>query len=79
MATASASVEQVLEQVGANERGGIERLLEWLRIPSISTDPAYAGDVRKAAQWCADQLRQAGIDARLEETGTPESPGHPIV
>lgn len=53
----------------------LNELLEILRIPSISADPAYAGDVRRAAEWVAQNLQAAGADhVRLEETA-----GHPIV
>jgi acetylornithine deacetylase/succinyl-diaminopimelate desuccinylase-like protein len=53
----------------------VEELKAWLRIPSISTDPAYAGDVRKAADWLAQQLRVAGVErVEIMETG-----GHPVV
>jgi acetylornithine deacetylase/succinyl-diaminopimelate desuccinylase-like protein len=47
----------------------------WLRIPSISADPAHAGDVRWSAQWLADRLRQAGFP----EVEIWETPGHPAV
>ncbi len=36
-------------------------LVEWLTIPSISADPAHAGDVAASAEFCADLLRSAGI------------------
>ena len=53
----------------------VEQLKDWLRIPSISTDPAHNDDVRAAAQWLADELRRIGMQkAELMETG-----GHPIV
>ncbi len=53
----------------------VEELKAWLRIPSISTDPAYAGDVRRAAEWLAQQLRDAGVErVEIMETG-----GHPVV
>ncbi|RMH63255.1 MAG: dipeptidase [Bacteroidetes bacterium] len=46
-----------------------------LRIPSISTDPAYAGEVRRCAEWLVEHLRQIGMaQATLFETD-----GHPIV
>ena len=35
-----------------------EQLCDLLRIPSVSTDPAQAEDVRRAAQWVADQFRR---------------------
>jgi len=53
----------------------IEQLKAFLRIPSISTDPAYAGDVRRAAEFVRDLLREAGLgNARLIEGN-----GHPLV
>jgi len=61
------------------ERDAIGRLIEWLEIPSISTDPACRAHCRKAAQWAADRLAEAGIRAELRETGTADAPGHPIV
>lgn len=73
------SASPVVSALAQREKASIDRLLEWLRIPSISTDPKFAGDTRKAAEWCAEQLRLAGLNAELRETGTPGTPGHPIV
>ncbi len=36
-------------------------LTEWLRIPSIGTDPAHAADVRRSAQWLVERLQAAGF------------------
>ena len=47
----------------------VERLKDLLRIPSVGTDPAYAADTRRCAQWCADELAGLGFQARLVETG----------
>ncbi|MGP1345589.1 MAG: M20/M25/M40 family metallo-hydrolase [Phycisphaerales bacterium] len=73
------SLNAVLENLKANDRAAIERLIEWLRIPSVGTDPAHRADTRRAGEWCAERLRGAGLDATLHETGTREKPGHPIV
>lgn len=73
------STDAVMSSLAAREKAGIARLIDWLKIPSISTDPKYAPEVRRAAEWCADQLRQCGVNAELRETGTKEKPGHPIV
>jgi acetylornithine deacetylase/succinyl-diaminopimelate desuccinylase-like protein len=37
-----------------------DELAEWLRIPSVSADPAHADDVRAAAEWLCDWLRRSG-------------------
>ena len=73
------SIDAIIKQVESNEKAAIERLVDWLKIPSVSTDPACAGDCRKAAEWAALRLREAGLTVALHETGTKEKPGHPIV
>jgi acetylornithine deacetylase/succinyl-diaminopimelate desuccinylase-like protein len=53
----------------------LEELKELLRIPSISADPKYAADVRRAGEFVAEQLKKSGADkVQLFETA-----GHPIV
>jgi len=49
-------------------------LSDWLRIPSISTQPEHAADCRKAAAWIAARLERLG--ARVQ---TIETDGHPIL
>jgi len=39
----------------------LDRLCEWLRIPSISADPECAADVTRSAHWLADELRATGF------------------
>ena len=58
----------------------VDQLTDWLRIPSVSTDAAHDTDTRRAAEWLAADLRRAGMTTvELMETGTPASPGHPVV
>lgn len=53
----------------------LQELLEYLRIPSISTDAAHRDDVARCAHWLADHLRKIGIaNVVIEPTN-----GHPIV
>lgn len=40
---------------------GRDELFALLRIPSISTDPAHAADVRRCAEWVAHRLTNAGV------------------
>lgn len=74
------SIDRVLGWLEQNENAGVERLCDWLRIPSISTDPKFAPDVRRAAEWCAAHLRESGIDARVKDAKDADGKaGHPIV
>jgi acetylornithine deacetylase/succinyl-diaminopimelate desuccinylase-like protein len=52
------------------EQAWLEELYELLRIPSVSADPAHAGDVRRAGEWVCDFVRGAGGEAELVETAT---------
>jgi len=63
------------EYLHENRARFLNQFVDLLRIPSISTDPESKGEVRRAAEWTADRLRQAGIAAvQIMETG-----GHPVV
>ncbi|MBL8963836.1 MAG: M20/M25/M40 family metallo-hydrolase [Phycisphaeraceae bacterium] len=80
------SVESVLRWIEDNQEASIGRLVEWLGIPSISTDPAYRDACVKAAAWSATALEECGFAARVIPTGDPRHPGdlsqgggHPIV
>lgn len=53
----------------------LDELNEFLRIPSISTDPAHEQDVKKAAGWLSDQFNALSASAiTIHQTA-----GHPIV
>ena len=52
----------------------LERLFQLVRIPSISTDPAHAGDCQKAADAIVADLKSLGFDAKAHKT-----PGRPMV
>lgn len=49
-------------------------LRETLRIPSISADPARAGDVRHMAEWLANHFTEMGLD----KVAVMETAGHPV-
>jgi acetylornithine deacetylase/succinyl-diaminopimelate desuccinylase-like protein len=53
----------------------VEQLSAWVRIPSISADPAFSHEVRRAAAWLADDMRHIG----LENVAIMETGGHPVV
>jgi len=63
------------EYIDKNQERFLNELLDWLRIPSISADPAFADDVHKAATFVADKLRSVGA----ENVSIEETAGYPIV
>jgi acetylornithine deacetylase/succinyl-diaminopimelate desuccinylase-like protein len=67
-------IDDVLAKVDADRTAALERLFALLRLETISTDPAYKGEVRKGAEWLVADLTTMGFEASLRET-----PGHPIV
>lgn len=68
------SVEKVLAHIDEDIDNALSRLLELLKIQSISTDPAFDTEVDKAADWLKADLESLGFDASKRET-----PGHPMV
>lgn len=61
--------------IKANKDRFLNELIELLKIPSISADSAYAGDVKRAADMVALRLKEAGIPI----VEVVETPGHPVV
>lgn len=74
MTTRTIDTDKVLAEVDASLDQSLERLFALLRIPSISTDPAYKGDCARAADWLVQELTELGFEARSHATN-----GHPIV
>ena len=64
--------------IAAGAAGFSTALRDWLAIPSVSADPARAGDVRRSAEWLARHLREAGFPvAEVWETeGLPAVYAH---
>jgi acetylornithine deacetylase/succinyl-diaminopimelate desuccinylase-like protein len=67
--------DSAIEYARAGRERQLAGLCDWLRIPSVSTLPEHAADVRRAAEYAAGFLRGMGM-ARVE---LRETPGHPIV
>ncbi len=68
------ALSPVLDRLDSNLDQSLERLFTLLRIKSISTDPDFAADCRKAAEWLVADLKTIGFDASVRDT-----PGHPMV
>jgi acetylornithine deacetylase/succinyl-diaminopimelate desuccinylase-like protein len=67
-------LEQVLQTIESRKHQAIAALSEFLSIPSISAQPGHAPDMVRCATWLADQLKFAGLDVSVMQTG-----GHPAV
>ncbi|KKX31630.1 dipeptidase [Rhizobium sp. LC145] len=67
-------ISPVLTRADENLDSSLERLFELVRIKSISTDPAYKPDCRKAAEWLVATLSNIGFTASVRDTA-----GHPMV
>jgi acetylornithine deacetylase/succinyl-diaminopimelate desuccinylase-like protein len=68
------TLDPVLSRIDADLPQALDRLIELLRIPSISTDPAYDDKCQSAADWLVDDLQSIGVAAEKRQT-----PGHPMV
>jgi acetylornithine deacetylase/succinyl-diaminopimelate desuccinylase-like protein len=68
------TLSAVLARIDDNMPAALDRLMALLRIPSISTDPAYKADCARAADWLVAELQGLGFAASVRET-----PGHPMV
>jgi acetylornithine deacetylase/succinyl-diaminopimelate desuccinylase-like protein len=68
-------MQETQAYIQKNKDKFLNELLELLRIPSISADPAYAGDVQKTAQAVSVHLKDAGA----ENVQIFETAGYPIV
>lgn len=69
--TSHAHVDAYAERI----RPEYERALaEAVEIPTVSTDPSYAADIRRGAEWSLAFLKSHGVEAELFET-----PGYPVV
>jgi acetylornithine deacetylase/succinyl-diaminopimelate desuccinylase-like protein len=68
-------MEDVIAYVDGNRQRFVDELIEWVRVPSVSSDPSRAGDVVRSAEFLAAHLR--GLGAGKVEVWPTE--GHPSV
>jgi acetylornithine deacetylase/succinyl-diaminopimelate desuccinylase-like protein len=68
------SLDATLARIDETLPQALDRLIDLLRIPSISTDPAFKPDCARAADWLVQDLQSLGFTARAAAT-----PGHPMV
>ncbi len=67
-------MERVLQYLQDSEQRLLEQLKQFLRIPSVSADPAHRQDMHAAATFLRDHFSAMGLSADVVPTD-----GHPIV
>ena len=67
--------QAALDFAKSNNDRFLSELKDFLKIPSVSTDPSHKGDMLSAANWVADQLKDLDLD-KVEVFSTA---GHPVV
>ena len=70
----SQNSRDVLDRIGHEKTSYLEELKDYLRIPSISTDPDYRDEVHRAASYLEDRMKDAGLDTEQIDAG-----GYPLV
>jgi acetylornithine deacetylase/succinyl-diaminopimelate desuccinylase-like protein len=72
-----ATTEDILGAIDAEQGRAVDRLIDFLRIPSISAAPAHFSDCDRAADWVVSQLLELGFEASKRPTeGRPMVVGH---
>ncbi|MFZ4788839.1 MAG: M20/M25/M40 family metallo-hydrolase, partial [Beijerinckiaceae bacterium] len=69
-----AQLDAVLQAIDTDLEASLDRLFDWLKIPSISTDPAYSDHCVTAAEWLNRELQGLGFETAVRATA-----GHPVV
>jgi acetylornithine deacetylase/succinyl-diaminopimelate desuccinylase-like protein len=68
-------MEQILSYVDSNKDRYLNELKEFLAIPSVSSQIEHRADIRRAAEWVADQMRTIG----MQNVQVMETSGHPVI
>lgn len=67
-------LDKILQHIDATRQQSLEGLKAFLRIPSVSTKPEHVSDMKRCAQFVADQLAACGFAPQILPTK-----GHPVV
>lgn len=68
MTSSSTDIEPVLARIDQDMEESLGRLFKFLEIPSISTDPAYEEECKKAARWVAENIAYSGFHSKVYPT-----------
>jgi acetylornithine deacetylase/succinyl-diaminopimelate desuccinylase-like protein len=69
------AMDNVIDFINVNRDRYLEELKAFLAIPSISALPQHAADVKRCAEWCADEMRRIG----MQNVKLIDTPGNPVV
>src|SRR5438067_610264 len=72
--TLTQALPEVLSRIDADLDNSLNRLFDFLKIQSVSTDPAYKHHCKAAADFVARDISSIGFEASVRPTA-----GHPIV
>jgi len=68
-------MNNVIDFINTHRDRYVEELKQYLAIPSISALPQHADDVKRCAQWTADEMRRIG----MQNVDLVSTPGYPVV
>ncbi len=68
-------MDKVIDFIHTNRDRYVDELKQWLAIPSISALPQHQPDIKRGAEWAAEEMRRIG----LENVRQIETPGNPVV
>src|SRR5689334_21819309 len=73
--TVPMSTNDVVDVINLNRDKYLDELKAFLAIPSICALPEHAADVKRCAEWCADEMRRIG----MHNVNLIATPGNPVV
>ena len=68
-------MNDVIDFINTHRDRYVDELKQYLAIPSISALPEHSGDVKRCAEWTAEELRRVG----MENVRVIDTPGNPVV
>jgi acetylornithine deacetylase/succinyl-diaminopimelate desuccinylase-like protein len=71
--------DAVLASIRSRKDASLAKLFDFLKFPSVSTKSEHKPDMKRCAEWLANELREIGLKAEILPTGSDAKPGHPVV